>query len=233
MADNSLFQRVNKDVFRRPTYARFFALLDNYTAKQGVREHVTDEERQEEAAFIEEISRTAPIKYLHKYLSTKGVVSRNLEEFKRELNTLWFALYGRGGGQASSSGFEHVFVGEVKSHNGVEEISGFHNWIKFFLEEAAGRVDYQGYILPRRRNSAEPDAHSQCLSVQFTWNGILKPVSSTFIGVSPEFELALYTLCFYEGSEDNFMELGPYSVNIKCYKLGRNRLGSCFPIAQE
>ena len=42
-----------------------------------------------------------------------------------------------------------VFVGEVK--NG--EISGFHNWIQFFLEERAGNVDYRGYIKPRSRES--------------------------------------------------------------------------------
>ena len=42
-----------------------------------------------------------------------------------------------------------VFVGEVK--NG--QISGFHNWIQFFLEERAGNVDYRGYIKPRSRES--------------------------------------------------------------------------------
>lgn len=232
MAENSLFRKVNQDVFRKPTYARFYALLDNYTATQGVRERVTEEEKQEEIAFIEEISRSAPVKYLHEYLAAKRIVSRSHEEFKQQLHSLWFGLYGRGGSQGSSSAFEHVFVGEIKSGH-EEEVSGFHNWIKFYVEEAAGRVDYQGYILPRRRNHSEPDAHSQCLSIQFTWNGVLKPVSSTFVGVSPEFELALYTLCFYEGQEDNYIELGPYSVNIKCYHLGRDKMGSCFPIAQD
>lgn len=232
MAENSLFRKVNQDVFRRPTYARFYALLDNYTAQQGVRERVTEEEKQEELAFIEEISRSAPVKYLHEYLAAQRIVSRNHEEFKEQLHSLWFGLYGRGGSQGSSSAFEHVFVGEIKGgHEG--EVSGFHNWIKFYVEEAAGRVDYQGYILPRRRNHSEPDTHSQCLSIQFTWNGVLKPVSSTFVGVSPEFELALYTLCFYGGQEDNYIELGPYSVNIKCYHLGRDKMGSCFPIAQD
>eukprot|EP00250_Pteridium_aquilinum_P003118 c13449_g1_i1 orf=184-1512(+) len=232
MAENSLFRSVNRDVFRRPTYARFYALLDNYTAQQGVRERVTEEEKQEELAFIEEISRSAPVKYLHEYLAAKRIVSRSHEEFKQQLHSLWFGLYGRGGAHGSSSAFEHVFIGEIKGGR-EEEVSGFHNWIKFYVEEAAGRVDYQGYILPRRRNHSQPDAHSQCLSIQFTWNGVLKPVSSTFVGVSPEFELALYTLCFYEGGEDNFMELGPYSVNIKCYHLGRDKMGSCFPIAQD
>ena len=60
-----------------------------------------------------------------------------------------------------------------------------------------------------------------------------KPVSTTFVGVSPEFEVALYTLCFYGGSEDNYVEVGPYAVNIKCYRHGRDRIGSAFPIVQD
>lgn len=31
---------------------------------------------------------------------------------------------------------------------------------------------------------------------QFEWNGELKDISSSFVGVSPEFEMALYTLLF-------------------------------------
>ena len=42
------------------------------------------------------------------------------------------------------SGFEHVFVGETR---GDTEVIGFHNWIQFYLQEKAGHVDYQGYIL--------------------------------------------------------------------------------------
>lgn len=34
------------------------------------------------------------------------------------------------------------------------------------------------------------------LPAQFEWNGELKDISSSFVGVSPEFEMALYTLLF-------------------------------------
>lgn len=78
----------------------------------------------------------------------------------------------------------------------------------------------------------QPDSESQLLTIQFEWYGVLKSVSSTLIGVSPEFELALYTLCFYVGGEDNHVELGPYPVNIKCYRMG-NKIGSVFPVADS
>ncbi|PPS17687.1 hypothetical protein GOBAR_AA02910 [Gossypium barbadense] len=230
VAEGSLFCYVNEDIFRtKPTFARFCSLLDNYNPNAGCKEVVTSEEKQEQAAFIEEISRTAPIQYLHKYLSRKGIVSENYQDFKRMLTSLWFDLYGRGGTSGSSSAFEHVFVGEIKQHC-EQEVSGFHNWLQFYLEEAKGCVDYHGYILPRRRGET-PDSETQLLTVQFEWNGVLKSVSSTLVGVSPEFEIALYTLCFFVGGEDNYVQLGPYSVNIKCYRFG-NKIGSVFPIAE-
>ncbi|XP_021765743.1 poly(U)-specific endoribonuclease-B-like [Chenopodium quinoa] len=229
MAEASLFTWVDENVLRKPTFSRFCALLDNYNPYEGCKEKVSEEERREQAAFIEEISRTAPIKYLYKYLSKTGLFTDNYQEFKSMLKDLWFTLYGRGGTSGCSSSFEHVFVGEIKSR-GEQQVSGFHNWLQFYLEEAKGKADYQGYILPRR-NRQFPDAETQLLTVQFEWNGVLKSLSSMFIGVSPEFELALYTLCFFAGGEDNHIEVGPYPVNIKCYRLG-NKIGSAFPIAE-
>ncbi|KAM5573218.1 hypothetical protein ABKV19_012983 [Rosa sericea] len=229
LAEGNLFTWLSEDVFRRPTFSRFCSLLDNYNPNEGSREVITSEEKQEQAAFIEEISRTAPIKYLHRYLSRKGIVFENYQEFKRTLTALWFDLYGRGGTSGCSSAFEHVFVGEIKQR-GEEEVSGFHNWIQFYLEEAKGTVNYQGYIFPRRRGEI-PDSETQLLTIQFEWNGVLKAVSSTLVGVSPEFEVALYTLCFYMGGEDNHIQLGPYPVNIKCYRFG-DRIGSVFPMGE-
>ncbi|TMX02662.1 hypothetical protein EJD97_020567 [Solanum chilense] len=229
MAEGCLFSWLNDDVFNKPSYSRFCSLLDNYNPNQGVKENVTPEEKREQTAFIEEISRTAPIKYLHKYLSLKGIISGDYEEFKRMLTRLWFDLYGRGGTSASSSAFEHVFVGEIKER-GEKEVSGFHNWLQFYLEEAKGNVDYQGYIFPRRRGEI-PDSETQLLTIQFEWNGVLKSVSSSLIGVSPEFEVAIYTLCYFVGGEENHVEIGPYPVNIKCYRLG-DSIGSAFPVAE-
>jgi poly(U)-specific endoribonuclease len=79
----------------------------------------------------------------------------------------------------------------------------------------------------------QPNSHTQLLTVEFEWKGVRKDKSSTLIGVSPEFELALYTLCFFAGQEDNYLQLGPCRVNIKCYRLGQDKIGSVFPIALD
>ena len=68
---------------------------------------------------------------------------------------------------------------------------------------------------------------------QFEWKGRLKPVSSSFIGTSPEFELALYTLCFMCGQEENQVILGKYHAIIKCHRIGGDRdsmkIGTSYP----
>jgi poly(U)-specific endoribonuclease len=76
----------------------------------------------------------------------------------------------------------------------------------FAVEEKKGRADYRGYILPRsRRNNrgaTEASGSEHVLSIQLSWNGVVKPVSSFAIGTSPEYEIALYTLAFLCGGED-------------------------------
>ena len=155
------------------------------------------------------------------------------------------ALVTRGGGRQSSCGFEHTFVGESKDG----ELTGLHNWIQFYnLEQTAG-LDYRGYIFPRNRcalvqRDGEVTVHTfamilkvvgiSCragggnttvlpsdllLSVQFALGGQQKGVSSMFIGTSPEFEMAIYTLFFIAGQERNVVELtaptGLYEVEIR------------------
>jgi poly(U)-specific endoribonuclease len=131
---------------------------------------------------------------------------------------------------------EHVFVGEIK--NG--EISGFHNWVQFYLQEQNGSLDYRGYIKPRSCNDALPDESDQLLTLQFTWKGVEKMVGSSFIGVSPEFEFALYTMCFLAGEEENQISLrtggcenDAFGVCIKCYKMAGDKIGTSFPEIQN
>jgi poly(U)-specific endoribonuclease len=261
---------------KHPTYTAFFALLDNYSREVGVAEVVTAEERREEAAFLDAIMATAPMAYAHAYLLKRGKLGRAQRSeagFKALLHELWFELYSRSGhhGARDSSGFEHVFVGEVKEG----EVSGFHNWLAFYKEERRGTVDYKGYIPARRRAKAKqrsngrggderrvaPDGGSytkrefrsyyggyeewdgaavhehdegekHLLTISFAWDGVIKSIGSSFIGVSPEFEMALYTLMFLCGEEENDVEIGGYKVRVTCYSMGRKpnlKIGTCFP----
>lgn len=235
-APEPLFTYVDQSILRqRTTYSTFVALLDNYSAQTGVAENMTQEELCETRAFLRAVSRTAPMQLCRKYCAAHGDgIPGDEEGFTKLLHDLWFRGYGRshGGGGRDSSGFEHVFVGEIK--NG--KISGFHNWITFYLEEKAGLIDYRGYIKPRGRRDVIDD-NDHILTLQFQWRGVEKAMGGGFIGVSPEFELAMYTTCFLLGEENNEVELDTgydtFRLNIKCYKMGKNQIGTVYPEVLE
>jgi poly(U)-specific endoribonuclease len=233
-ASDPLFTRVDESLFRRPTYSAFCALLDNYIAETGTAENVTDTERQEIWTFLNAIMQTAPMQFCHKYCRANKPdnVPADTEGFLKLLHSTWFELYHRGrGGHADSSGFEHVFVGEVKN----DKVSGFHNWIAVYMEEKKGALDYKGYIKPRGHNEAETNSDDHILTLQFAWNGVEKMVGTSFIGVSPEFEMALYTICFLVGQEDNKVALNTgtdeFDLNIKCYTMAHDKIGTSYPEA--
>lgn len=232
-ARDPLFEYVDPDCFERPTYAAFVALLDNYASETGVAESVTHQERQEVATFLKVVMQTKPMQFCHRYCRAQNPthIPRDPKEFSEFLHKIWFQLYRRET-RNDSSGFEHVFVGEVKDG----DVTGFHNWIQFFLEEQRGALDYRGYIKPRSSGNAQADENDHLLSLQFSWKGVEKFVSSSFIGVSPEFEFALYTMCFLVGEEENMVELATggaendtFSLKIKCYKIARDKVGTAFP----
>lgn len=112
-------------------------------------------------------------------------------------------------------------------------ISGFHNWIRIYLEEKAGNLDYRGYIKPRSCNEAPTNDDDQLLTIQFHWRGVEKSVGSSFIGTSPEFEFALYTMCFLVGQEENKITLSTgndtFELMIKCYRMSGDKVGTSFP----
>ena len=75
------------------------------------------------------------------FLTQKGVVTADPQTHRELLRTIWFGLYSRGMGKIGSSGFEHVFLSEVK--NGT--VMGLHNWIYLSEVEKAGDLDYKGW----------------------------------------------------------------------------------------
>lgn len=229
-ARDPLFTSVDSAVWKRPTYNAFYQLLDNYVSSTGEAERVTSAEKREVQEFLKVIMETPPMQFCHRYCREKkpGDVPESKSGFAKMLQTIWFDLYRREGA-LDSSGFEHVFVGEVK--NG--DVSGFHNWIQFYLEEKKGDLDYRGYIKPRGSGQAQYDDDDYILTLQFSWKGVEKFVGTSFIGVSPEFEMALYTMCFLVGEKENPVELDTgsdiFNLVIKCYSMARGKIGTTFP----
>nr|XP_020446964.1 poly(U)-specific endoribonuclease-C-like [Monopterus albus] len=227
-ASAPLFKYVNEDKLKSiKTYACFMNLLDNFEMPTGVSETVTSQEVEENKLFIDAILETAVMKCAHKYLVKKGQSPSDLGQFKRQLYDIWFRLYHRerGGGE-DSCGFEHVFVGETKFG---KEIIGLHNWVHFYMQEKLGNVDYKGY--KARANKDTPDEDDHVLNLQFSWKGLVKPVGSSFIGVSPEFEVAVFTVLFLMSTEKMtsvVVKVDEYMLELVVYRHGRF-IGTSFP----
>ncbi|XP_072219964.1 uridylate-specific endoribonuclease C-like [Leuresthes tenuis] len=227
-ASAPLFSHVNEEKLKKiETYAHFINLLDNYEMSTGVSETVTSEELKENKLFIDAIVETDVMKCAHDYLVRKGQSPSDPAQFKRQLFDIWFRLYhrDRSGGE-DSCGFEHVFVGETKFGH---EITGLHNWVQFYLQEKHGNIDYKGY--KARDNKDTPDEDDHVLNLQFSWKGLVKPIGGSFIGVSPEFEVALFTIIFLMSTEKMTsvkVKVDEYMLELVVYRHGRS-IGTSYP----
>ncbi|XP_068169592.1 uridylate-specific endoribonuclease C [Antennarius striatus] len=226
-ASQPLFTNVSESkLTNSTTISRFIKLLDNYEHSTGVAEQVTSEELTEISHFLDAVIRTDVMKRAHRYLVTKGKSSSNLRQFKNQLKLIWFHLYHRQRNTGvDSCGFEHVFVGETKSGT---EIIGFHNWIQFYLQEKNLHLDYKGYKAGRHDI---PDQDDHVLNLQFSWHSLVKPVGSAFIGTSPEFEMALYTIVFLINTEKStkvVVNIDQCQIEVVVIRHGRS-LGTAYP----
>ena len=137
--------------------------------------------------------------------SFAGEITGSKADFKRQVKELWFGMYSRAKGKLGSSGFEHVFLGELK-----DGISGLHSWLRYYLEEKSGSMNYLGYIRTRsigRVKSATCNCflkfdydifslQNTLIEMPVSWRGEYKAFNSISVGASPELEMALYTICF-------------------------------------
>jgi len=177
------FSYVNPDLMGKKTYSALIDLLDNYERVQGNDENFSSSQLAEQDAFLDAFVETEIGTYLFQFLQSKGKAGcGGVEEFKQLLKDCWFGLYSRKNGAMDTSGFEHVFVGEIKGSS----VSGFHNWLSIYLQEKAGNLEYFGYT-----GYTEPDLWG----LHFEWYGMMKGLSGSMVGSSPEYDLAVFSLC--------------------------------------
>ena len=278
-SNETLFSYVDERVFsERDTFRTFAALLDNFDQKLGIAEIVLKKDKAEAWAFLSAALETKPMQYAHAWLAENGFAPRSVRAFGSLLYQMWFELYRRET-RDDSSGFEHVFVGELRGG----QVIGFHNWIQYYMQERKKSIEYKGYVLPisceihdkeceARLDMFKPDSESRVASIGFEWHfrekkqacatsifpichtpcfphvspplrfqsdeqlgeyhHLLKTKTSMFIGSSPEFELALYTLCFLAGRDKTRMSIDgiPFDVRIFRYpsRFG-DKVASAYP----
>lgn len=229
LSSKPLYHYLDEDtVFSRPTYAALLALLDNYQRMTGQTEDFNAQQLNEQDTFLREtMSNTELGRELFAFLYTKGVYISE-EEFIQDLKMMWFGLYSRNNNKLDSSGFEHTFAGEIKGG----KVSGFHNWIQFYLLEKRRELNYYSHSF-----NGPWISYPDVLGLQFKWDGYYKQVGSAVIGCSPEFDFAMYSLCYItRPGKQCRLSLGGKELIIQTYTWdkttygdGKKFIASAFP----
>ncbi|XP_076456414.1 uridylate-specific endoribonuclease A-like [Babylonia areolata] len=192
-------------VSSRPTFQTFLALQDNYQPVAGRTDHLTSHQLTEVDNFLDAVLGTTVFHVLLEYLQCQNLVSSE-SDLRDQLKKLWFTPYPRHpGGASDSSGFEHVMVGEYKNSN---TVNGLHSWLAFYTKEKAHQINYYGYVWRK-----SPDL----VGLNYVWNGHHKALGAFFVGTSPEFDLALYTLCTL--TRQGNVRLGGHRIFVQTYDI--------------
>ncbi|MDJ0696845.1 lamin tail domain-containing protein [Mastigocoleus sp. MO_188.B34] len=218
LATRPLFYRVNEEKLfdENRTYVSFINLLDNYAIRSVDPEFTDEQEEAEQRQFISLILKTKPIQLALKYINQEFGENLSEQQFASKLSRIWFELYTnyfRGRSTEFASGFEHVFVGEGKydtdagnKEEALGKVSGYHSWVKFYLDEQNQRVNYLGYKydLQGQEGPQNPNVVTlQQLQTVTDMRGnivakLFKKKGGFFVGPSPECEIAIATVVYYE-----------------------------------
>ncbi|XP_015114098.1 poly(U)-specific endoribonuclease homolog [Diachasma alloeum] len=219
---------VNPEAFKIPTINCILQMYDNYHLDTRKTEETTPVHKEEQDRLLDAFLGTNVMATAMKFLSDNNYLPRNESNYRATLITLWFSPYRRGEGKTSSSGFEHVFLNELRKGR---HVLGLHNWIYFNAVESKRQANYLGYL--RKIDLGDKAA---VLAFHFTFNSHDKPITSMFVGTSPELEMALYTVCFYvRRGKKCKLSLGGSKFRIITHELtykGKNLpvIGSAFPL---
>ncbi|XP_071517795.1 endoribonuclease Arlr-like isoform X3 [Panulirus ornatus] len=220
-ANNPLFESVPRSALNKDTVRLMKQLLDNYYPDVGRSEVRSASEQTEENRFLDALMQTPLMQRLEGFLQEKNLISHGL---RQTLEDIWFTLYSRKGGKLGSSGYEHVFIGELKGG----KVSGFHNWLNFRKEELEGDLNYMGYM-----RVVDLNGKGKVIKLRFNWLNKPKPVGSIFVGTTPELEIALYTLCFLAKPNANCpVKLAGKKFSIQTWTSnisGKTVIGSAYP----
>lgn len=200
VSDSPFINVTDESFLQRPIYA---ALVDIYNEQlfhppvcQG-EPSMSAQRRTKFDRLWALITRSTIYRMAYDYLDTLGKVDGlDFDAFTRQLFDRWFGAYtrcktctegkcSRHGGPLGSSGWEHVFSGEWNGNN----VDGHHNWVRYYLQEKRGEIEYHGYY-------AKPRGGEHFIgTIQYKWKHYLKRIGGFLIGTSPAFDFSLLTVC--------------------------------------
>jgi poly(U)-specific endoribonuclease len=238
VSPDPLFKSVNEALFERPVYKELMKVYTNnlFHAPVCIDETMTAFKTAILNGVLDVFANTTVFQKAYAYLVGQGKADADWDTFRPTLFTLWYGTYSRcrEEGSVGSSGFEHVYMGEDKPLHGKEkEVDGQHNWMRFYLLEKAGSINYHGYM-----------THDKDLigTFQYTWttNGssgspdeCLKKEGGFFISTSPAFDFAVLTTCaLVKGDGPNCkFTLDGFPMTVTTYTQNCAASGTCIATA--
>ncbi|CAK5033818.1 unnamed protein product [Meloidogyne enterolobii] len=225
ISPDPLFSSVDESIFQKPIYAALLEMYkeNNFYQQVCEQEPPMNEERREKFVKIWGLITDSEVfKLGYDFLLNHGKTDKNFDEFREHMFDFWFGTYSRceqheNSEPLGSSGFEHVFSGEWKHGTGVE---GHHNWLRYYLGEKAGEINYYGYFEHQNNNILG--------TFQYKWKGFLKRIGGFFFRTSPAFDFTLFTVCSLTqpGNEACHFELLNTKMFVTSFKMKCNN-GTC------
>ncbi|XP_042873740.1 poly(U)-specific endoribonuclease-like [Penaeus japonicus] len=221
LAPEPLFASVPESALQGPTISLLRQLQDNYVPSVSTSEDEDAAETAEQEAFLDAIMATQVMQRAETFLTEKSLLSGSLRD---KLKEIWFMMYSRAGSTLGSSGFEHVFVGELKSG----DVSGFHNWVYFYHEELEGDLNYMGWS-----KTVDLGDKGEIVMDHFDWLNTPKPKGSMMVGTSPELDMAMFTVCFLARPDSKCpVQMNNHEFRVQTWTLNYNGhvlVGSAYP----
>jgi poly(U)-specific endoribonuclease len=198
------------------TYDLCRQLFENYALDQQSSEVETPQEREEVHNLIQAIVDTAPMQVARSYVEAQIGTTVSKERWYSTLLELWFRRFTQPSGRDLSA-FEHVIVGEQKG----SEISGYHFWYKYYLDDGlarqidGGRANFPGLsddriIYLKSREDAGQTNFPESLTISYRWNApdyeaqgirpLTKKTGGFFVGCSIEGLMAIGTVRAHLGA---------------------------------
>ncbi|KAL7667985.1 hypothetical protein ACOME3_008706 [Neoechinorhynchus agilis] len=221
----TLFAFVNEDLLLKVTsYRRIMRLIMMYEndglLNKSESSRIGKEWQAAELKFIQSCYATPLMQKLHQYLVTKNKVSSSRHDFIHMLYKLWFTPtnYSQDQRKVRATLFERLFVGKTKQ--GVH--TDFHFWLQYYLFELEGIINFHKI----KDDGSRYQSTHNLISVDFKWADpslrSVKHTGSIFIGTSPEFEMALYTLCIFKRKSRLLIHVAHANATIDVVRDGAN-----------
>ncbi|KAK2155015.1 hypothetical protein LSH36_251g03121 [Paralvinella palmiformis] len=187
----SFFTYVDETRLQSHTYGPHVDLLDNYITVTGTEDPCDLSCEGERSDYLDLLTATDAMNLAREFLGARNSSLLDPVVWKNYLYNLWFSPYTRTGGTMDSSGFEHVFLGEIDDNSA----KGYHGWVKAYKDEQTGAFEYLG-----NDDLCQPDTPKFSMNYVVDGTSYHKSTTSMMIKAPPEVELAFFTICKFTRS---------------------------------